>query len=184
MLQLRSRSVLETRRIAAALARLVSVNDVVLLHGEMGAGKTAFAQGFGEGLGINEPVTSPTFNLVHTYDSGRIVLHHADLYRLDRTSEISDLALGELVEDDGVLLVEWGEAAAGTIGDHLDLRIERIVSGTDDADDDGRTLTLTASGEVWKRRWPKIEAALREWITESDGRGNERSVREEAGGLC
>lgn len=132
----------------------------------MGAGKTAFAQGFGEGLGVDEPVTSPTFNLVHTYDTGRIVFHHADLYRLDRTGEISDLALGELVEGDGVLLIEWGEAAAELLADHLDLRLERVAS-EDDVVDDQRILTIAIRGESWKRRWPKIEAALRPWALDT-----------------
>ena len=72
---------------ATALAQLSRSGDVIVLAGEMGAGKTAFAQGFGLALGITEPITSPTFTLVHTYDSGRIVLHHADLYRLDRLGE-------------------------------------------------------------------------------------------------
>lgn len=175
MLKLRSHSLFETQEIAAALARLSAVGDVILLHGEMGAGKTAFAQGFGRGLGIDEPVTSPTFNLVHTYDSGRVVLHHADLYRLDRMSEISDLALGELVEDDGILLVEWGEAAASLLGDHLDLLLETTMTepgDPDDIDEGARTLTLTPSGETWLRRWPKIESSLRPWtVKEAIERG-------------
>lgn len=169
MLKLRSRSVSETRDIATALARLVAVDDIILLHGEMGAGKTAFAQGFGRGLGVDEPVTSPTFNLVHTYDSGRIVFHHADLYRLDRTAEISDLALGELVEGDGVLLVEWGEAAAGILGEHLDLRLDTVMSNDDmpsELADDERMITIVPSGETWNRRWSKIESALRPWSIE------------------
>lgn len=133
----------------------------------MGAGKTVFAQGFGRALGVDEPVTSPTFNLVHTYDTGRLVLHHADLYRLDRTTEVSDLALGELVEGDGVLLIEWGEAAANVLRDHLDVRLETPASNGSDEEDE-RIITLTAHGETWTRRWPKIEAALRPWIAMSE----------------
>ena len=76
--------------------------DIIVLSGEMGAGKTAFAQGFGRALGVVEPITSPTYTLVHSYDVpksgplGRVTLHHADLYRLDRTAEVADLALDEL----------------------------------------------------------------------------------------
>ncbi len=172
MLTLQSQSVDDTRAIAAALARVVFVGDVILLLGDMGAGKTAFAQGFGAGLGVDEPVTSPTFNLVHTYDTGRMVLHHADLYRLDRTSEIADLALGELVEGDGVLLVEWGEPAASLLGDHLEIRLETpesSVSVDDEDADTHRVLTVIPCGESWTRRWSKIEAALSPWHT-SDGR--------------
>ncbi|MFM1752595.1 MAG: hypothetical protein RL119_1557, partial [Actinomycetota bacterium] len=92
----------ETRQIARSLASVARAGDVILLIGEMGSGKTVFAQGFGQELGVDEPITSPTFTLVHSYDTGRIVLHHADLYRLDLLSEVVDLALGELVEDDGI----------------------------------------------------------------------------------
>lgn len=166
MLILRSSSVTETQEIAAALSRLVAVNDIIVLSGDMGAGKTAFAQGFGIGLGVDEPVTSPTFNLVHTYDSGRLIMHHADLYRLDRTSEISDLALGELVEGDGVLLVEWGEAAAGMLGDHLEIRFDTV--GSDGNAVDVRIVTLVPCGEAWTRRWPKIEAGLAPWVVGRD----------------
>lgn len=163
MLTLRSHSVAETRTIAEALARLASVDDVILLLGEMGAGKTAFAQGFGRGLGVDEPITSPTFNLVHTYDSGRLILHHADLYRLDRTGQVSDLALGELVEGDGVLLVEWGEPAADLLGDHLEVRLIMDDAGAHGTDED-RVLLLTAHGATWERRWSRIEAAMQTWV--------------------
>ncbi|MFM8856967.1 MAG: tRNA (adenosine(37)-N6)-threonylcarbamoyltransferase complex ATPase subunit type 1 TsaE [Actinomycetota bacterium] len=164
MLKLRSRSKVDTKAIAAELARLSRIDDVILLEGEMGAGKTVFAQGFGEALGVDEPVTSPTFNLVHTYDSGRIVLHHADLYRLDRTTEVSDLALGELVEGDGVLLIEWGEAAADILVDHLDIRLEPIVGADGESFGDERSITMTARGDSWTRRWPMLETALQPWI--------------------
>lgn len=172
MLILRSHSAKETRAIAAALARVTTIDDVILLEGDMGAGKTVFAQGFGEALGVSEPVTSPTFNLVHTYDSGRIVLHHADLYRLDRTMEVSDLALGELVEGDGILLIEWGEAAAELLRDHLDVRLDSPAWASGESastspegmsGDDERVITITAHGETWTRRWSKIEAALHQW---------------------
>ena len=163
MLKLRSRSIADTKAIAAGLARLSRIDDVILLEGDMGAGKTVFAQGFGEALGVDEPMTSPTFNLVHTYDTGRIVLHHADLYRLDRMTEVTDLALGELVEGDGVLLIEWGEAAAGILVDHLDVRLEPVVGVSGDPCEDERAITVTAHGDSWTRRWPKIEAALQPW---------------------
>lgn len=158
MISLHSRSVDDTKAVACALARLARTGDVVILSGEMGAGKTAFAQGFAEGLGVDEPVTSPTFNLVHTYDSGRVNLHHADLYRLDRMSEIADLALAELVEGDGILLVEWGDPAASMLGDHLEIRLRH-----DDADDDSRSITVRGVGRAWAPRWERVEAAVAEW---------------------
>ena len=98
MLHLRASSLADTHAIAAAIAGLARVGDMVVLAGEMGAGKTAFAQGFGAALGVTEPMTSPTFTLVHSYDLGRITLHHADIYRLSTRNELDDLALSELLE--------------------------------------------------------------------------------------
>ncbi|MFZ9851438.1 MAG: tRNA (adenosine(37)-N6)-threonylcarbamoyltransferase complex ATPase subunit type 1 TsaE [Ilumatobacteraceae bacterium] len=144
-----------THRVAAAIAGMSRIGDVIVLSGDMGAGKTAFAQGFGRALGVTEPITSPTFTVVHTYDTGRILLHHADLYRLDRTSEIDDLALAELTEDEGILLVEWGDVAADRLGSHLLVSLEPI-----DDDDDARRVTIRPVGSSWSTRWPKLEAVL------------------------
>ncbi|MFM8946021.1 MAG: tRNA (adenosine(37)-N6)-threonylcarbamoyltransferase complex ATPase subunit type 1 TsaE [Actinomycetota bacterium] len=149
------RSLAETHALAAAIAGLAKVGDVILLAGDRGAGKTAFAQGFGRALGITEPITSPTFTVVHTYDTGRVVLHHADLYRLDRRSEVDDLGLDELTEGRGILLVEWGDVLAETFGDHLAILIER----TDDSDD-ARRITIRSVDRRWETRWPKLEAAI------------------------
>ncbi len=145
-----------THRVAAAIAELSRIGDVIVLAGDMGAGKTAFAQGFGAALGVTEPITSPTFTVVHTYDTGRVLLHHADLYRLDRTSEIDDLALAEITEDEGILLVEWGDVVSDHIGPHLEVRLTPI----DDGDDESRRITVRAIGPTWTARWPKLEAAL------------------------
>lgn len=127
MLQLRASSLVDTHAIAAALAGLAREGDIVVLSGEMGAGKTAFAQGFGRALGVTEPITSPTFTLVHSYDCGKLTLHHADLYRLERTAEVADLALAELAEFHGVVLVEWGEVVETTFGDHLVVHLDAEV---------------------------------------------------------
>src|SRR5215207_4117045 len=139
MLLLRSDSVATTHAIAGALAPLARVGDVIVLSGEMGAGKTAFAQGFGRALGVTEPITSPTFTLVHSYPIGsKLALHHADLYRLDRTVDIDELALHELAGFGGIVLVEWGDVAAG-LGDHLEVRLTHRAhddaAGRDDAVD-------------------------------------------------
>lgn len=105
----------ETRRLAAALATVARRGDVVVLAGTLGAGKTTFAQGFARGLGVDGPVTSPTFTLVRQYPCALGHLLHADVYRLDRLVEVSDLGLGELV-DEGVALVEWGDVAIPVLG--------------------------------------------------------------------
>jgi len=155
--RLHATSLADTQSIAGAVATHARAGDVVLLEGEMGAGKTAFVQGFAAAVGVDEPVTSPTFNLVHTYDTGRLVVHHADLYRLDRYGEIEDLALGELLES-GVLLVEWGEVASGEFSDRLD-----ITLSPDPADEAARTIVLHPVGPGWAGRWSALLAAVDAW---------------------
>jgi tRNA threonylcarbamoyladenosine biosynthesis protein TsaE len=173
---LRVESLAATHAVAAELATLSRPGDVIVLAGEMGAGKTAFAQGFGAALGITEPITSPTFTLVHSYDCGKITLHHADLYRLERTVEVVDLALAELAEFDGIVLVEWGDVAGSALGDHLEVRLEPELDDEDDDTDadhgtdadvdaaaliDGvRMIEVTPAGRAWAGRWDRLVHAL------------------------
>ena len=156
MLHLRASSTADTHAVAAAVAAVSRSGDVIVLAGEMGAGKTAFAQGFGAALGIGEPITSPTFTLVHSYDldgavRGIRAMHHADLYRLDRTSEVADLALGELAEFGGVVLVEWGDVLEGVFGDHLTIHLDQDPD--DDTDelalDRARIIDVAGTGSTW-----------------------------------
>ena len=155
MLHLRSDSPSTTSAIAAALAGLARRGDLIVLAGEMGVGKTAFAKGFGRAIGVTEPITSPTFTLVHSYDAGRLTLHHADIYRLNTHHEVADLALAELLESDGIVMVEWGDVVAGTLGDHLLVRLD-----LDPEDDDARKISVTASGRTWASRWAELERRL------------------------
>ncbi len=157
MLHLRASTLADTNAIAAALAELSRTGDLIVLAGEMGAGKTAFAKAFGAALGVTEPITSPTYTLVHSYDAGRITLHHADVYRLSTHHEVADLALNELVESDGIVLVEWGDVVGRSLGDHLVVRLEQ---GATDEPDDVRLITLDATGRAWAVRWERIEAAV------------------------
>ena len=186
MLLLRSSALADTQTIAARIALLSRPGDVIVLSGEMGAGKTAFAQGFGRALGVTEPITSPTYTLVHSYDVpksgplGRVTLHHADLYRLDRTAEVADLALDELAEFDGIVLIEWGDVVEATIGDHLVVHLEHDDDtdegdegdeGDEDADTDDveaaaerlRTVEIAGVGPTWAARWARIMAAVQEY---------------------
>ena len=155
MLQLCASSVADTHAIAAVIARLSRSGDLVVLAGEMGAGKTAFAKGFGAALGVTDPITSPTFTLVHSYDAGRITLHHADIYRLSTHHEVADLALAELLEYDGIVLLEWGDVVAQSLGDHL---LVQLVADPDD--DDRRTITVSGTGRAWAVRWDRLSSAL------------------------
>jgi tRNA threonylcarbamoyladenosine biosynthesis protein TsaE len=155
----------DTRAVAAATAGLCVPGDVLLLSGDLGAGKTTFAQGFGRALGVDEPVTSPTFTLVRQYElpigpSGVRTLLHADVYRLDRLGEIADLGLGQLVEDGGVALVEWGEAAEPVLGDGA----LSLLLVADPDDESRRTVTVTAAGSSWTDRWDQVAADLSPWV--------------------
>lgn len=107
--RLSSRNAEETRRLGQRLGALLRPGDVVLLSGELGAGKTTFVQGLARGLGFEGPVSSKSFVILGEY-AGRIALHHADLYRLEDPGQVQDLALDELSAD-GVLVVEWPERA-------------------------------------------------------------------------
>ena len=156
-LTLRVKSLDATHAVAAGLAALCRPGDVILLAGEMGAGKTAFAQGFGRALGVTEPITSPTFTLVHSYETGGPTLHHADLYRLDQLAEVADLALGELAEFDGIVLVEWGDVVESTFGEHLVVRLDLV-----DGDVASRDITMAPTGPTWARRWSLLEKATQE----------------------
>lgn len=100
----------ETRQAGKALASLLSLPSLVLLQGELGAGKTVFVKGMAEALGIPpEEVCSPTFTLIHEYRQGKIPLYHMDFYRLERWEEVLDLGFQEYLEREGVVVVEWGE---------------------------------------------------------------------------
>lgn len=165
MIELHSSSPHQTRAIAAAIARLARPGDLVVLVGQMGVGKTAFAQGFAKALGIHEPVTSPTYTIVHTYESGAVTLHHADLYRLEHTAEVDDLALAELLDDRSMMLVEWGEVV--DLGPHLRIELRLKDPGGDaipgDDVEEFREIVISSSDRRWAPRWERLEAALQEW---------------------
>lgn len=99
----------ETRQLAATLGALLEPGDVILLCGELGAGKTTFVQGLAKGLGVQTEVTSPTFTLLQEYAGARLSLFHFDAYRIERPIEIADLGFDEYLERGGVVVVEWAE---------------------------------------------------------------------------
>ena len=107
MAEISTHSEEETHRVARELAATLNAGDVLLLSGDLGAGKTTFVRGLAEGLGVDpDEVSSPTFTIVHEYRGGRLTLYHADLYRLEKTAT-DDLGLEELGVQDGVLAIEW-----------------------------------------------------------------------------
>ncbi|HEU4401455.1 MAG TPA: tRNA (adenosine(37)-N6)-threonylcarbamoyltransferase complex ATPase subunit type 1 TsaE [Candidatus Polarisedimenticolia bacterium] len=104
-----TRSEAETLAAGRDLAAALRPGDVVLLLGNLGMGKTVFARGLAEGLGVDpEQVRSPTFTLINPY-RGRIPVHHVDLYRIDAPGDLDELGLEEILGGDGVVIVEWAE---------------------------------------------------------------------------
>lgn len=156
-------SVAETKQLGSALAELARPGDLLLLAGDLGAGKTAFAQGFGRGLGVTEPITSPTFTLAREYQGSRLRFHHLDAYRMEAIEEVFDVGLPELLDDDAVVLVEWGDAIAPAVpADYLEIRIT-LGEGDDDRD-----LEVRAIGPSWSARARAVRTVLAPWALEKD----------------
>jgi tRNA threonylcarbamoyladenosine biosynthesis protein TsaE len=174
-----TRSAEETRRLGRTLGKLLQAGDVVLLSGELGAGKTTFAKGVAEGLGIHEEVASPTFTLVAEYEDGRIPFAHMDLYRLypessprgadeegirsetDGLSAIADdlAAIGfeDYLEGDYALLIEWPQVVEAQVGDALAIHIARQPLPRVDE----RTFHCRALGD---RSWRRLDEWVKRWL--------------------
>lgn len=159
LLRATTSSVEETRDLAEAVAGLARPGDVIVLAGDLGAGKTAFVQGFGRGLGVTTRITSPTFTLVHVYDDGRLPVHHLDVYRLDQLSEAVDLGLAEMLDEGGVVLVEWGDAITPVLPH--DLLEVRLTFGPGD---DDREVAVRTVGPSWANRHDPLAGVLSPWM--------------------
>jgi tRNA threonylcarbamoyladenosine biosynthesis protein TsaE len=128
--QFQTRSEEETIQLGREIAARLPQRAVVLLIGNLGAGKTTLAKGIVSGLGAAEPddVTSPTFTLIHEYGGGRVF--HIDLYRLDRPEEVTRLGLEEIFDRDAVVLIEWGERFPQLMpADRIEIRMEQSKAG-------------------------------------------------------
>ncbi len=148
----------KTSQLGASLAHLLEPGDVVLLDGELGAGKTTFTSGLAHGLGVQETIWSPTFTLVRILTSGRIPLAHVDLYRLKLVGEIDELGIDELLEQGSVVVVEWGEPAAGIFGpSYLEIKLAYDLSAVGDSN---RHITLEGFGPRWLEAWPQVEECV------------------------
>ncbi len=158
MIRAATTSVDDTRALAAGMATLAAPGDLIVLAGDLGTGKTAFAQGFARGLGVEEPVTSPAFILVRTYDDGRLPLVHLDVYRLETMQEMVDLGIAEMLDDGGVTLVEWGDAVTPALpADFLEVRLE-APGGPDE-----RLLTVRSVGPGWPPRADALRRVMAPW---------------------
>ena len=130
----------ETRALGEAVARQLLPGDVLILEGDLGAGKSEFTRGIARGLGIGGPVASPSFTILNVYDEGRIPLYHFDWYRLSGADELYDMGLDEYLGGDGVAVVEWPSRCPEAVPeDHLLIRI-RPVNET------SREITMTPKG--------------------------------------
>lgn len=130
----------ETQALGESLAALLQPDDVILFAGDLGAGKTQFVQGVARGLGVNAPVTSPTFNILLEYHDGRLPLYHFDLYRLDEPEELDDIDFFGVLESDGASFVEWSEKFPEEMPeDHLSLTLAVASDGV-------RELTVVGQG--------------------------------------
>ena len=156
-LDLRAATAEDTRSIGESLAPLLVPGDAIALTGELGAGKTTFAQGLARGLGFAGSVLSPTFTLVREYRSGRLPIVHADVYRLERVQDVVDLDLEDSAEG-GVLLVEWGDVVEALLPEgHL------IVELTVPEPGDQRSVRIGTAGDAWRLRWERLERAVDPW---------------------
>jgi tRNA threonylcarbamoyladenosine biosynthesis protein TsaE len=147
----------DTREFGAALTAVIAPGDVILLAGDLGAGKTTLTQGLARGLEVTEHVTSPTFVLMRSY-GGRLPLVHVDAYRLEHLQEVIDLGLPELLDDGAVAVIEWGDVVAPVLPpDFLEVRLEYA-----DADDE-RHFRLRIAGNRWAARKTALRAAVDRW---------------------
>ena len=140
MMQITTHSADETQALGQKLASRLAPGDVIAYFGDLGAGKTAFTRGLAQGLGITDPVTSPTYTIVNEYLSGRIPLFHFDMYRLGGEDELFDIGWEDYLTRGGVCAVEWSEQVSGALpedavwvdiarGDNENDRIITITGG-------------------------------------------------------
>jgi len=128
-----------TEALGEVLAPLLLAGDVIILSGDLGAGKTQLTKGIARGLGVAEPVTSPTFNILLVHE-GRLTLYHFDLYRLEAAEQLEDLDYWGTLEADGVCVIEWGDRFADA------LPVDGVVACIAITGDDERSLELSALG--------------------------------------
>ena len=127
-----SSSTAETIALGEKCGELLAAGDVLVLTGDLGAGKTQFTKGIARGMGIAADVTSPTFTIEMVYEGGVMPLYHFDLYRLNDSSQLDDIGLFDAMESDGPTVIEWGEQFADDIGDErVDVFISRLDGGVD-----------------------------------------------------
>jgi len=158
-----SHSQAQTRRFGARLGELLQGGDVICLAGELGAGKTCLAQGIGRGLGIEEPITSPSFTLINEYrqEQARLPFYHTDLYRLGEVKEVLTLGLDEYFYGEGVCVIEWADRAPEALpAEHLWIELRYI-------DESNRGLLMKAVGKRYEELLREFNESANQRISES-----------------
>jgi tRNA threonylcarbamoyladenosine biosynthesis protein TsaE len=133
----------ETRAFARSLGEKAEPGQIFTLNGDLGVGKTVFAKGFAEGLGIEEPVCSPTFTIVQEYTSGRLPLYHFDVYRIEDPEEMEEVGLDEYLFGGGVCLIEWADQIRELLPDNV---VRVTISKEPDRGFDRRQIRVEGPG--------------------------------------
>lgn len=116
----------DTYQIGYEIAQQAKSGDVYCLIGDLGVGKTVFSQGFGAGIGIRDMINSPTFTIVQVYDEGRLPFYHFDVYRISDEDELLEIGFDEMIDGEGVSLIEWADLISGSLPPHYtEIRIEK-----------------------------------------------------------
>ena len=156
-------SVEETRSLASLLSKVYQAGDVVVLSGDLGAGKTAFTQGLGLALGVEHPVTSPTFTLANKYE-GELTLNHLDVYRLEHFQEVEELGLSELIDSNSLTVIEWGNVISSVLTEGY---LEISLSLGESLDE--RTIEFRLIGQQWVGRESELVSLVSSFSKESRG---------------
>lgn len=145
--EFRTTSAAETIALGRRLGALLEPGDVLVLTGDLGAGKTQLTKGIAAAMGVEDDVTSPTFNILMIYPGERMDLDHFDLYRLESADELEDTGLFDLLGADGVCVIEWGEQFADEIGDErLDVVLTRLDDDAAVGEEPAREISLVPHG--------------------------------------
>ena len=139
----------QTQKLGEMIAPLLTMGTVITLDGDLGAGKTTFTQGLGRGLLIKDNINSPTFNILKCYFNGRLPLYHIDAYRLEDGVN-NQIGLEEVIEGDGIAVVEWSKFISDMIYNPLRIIIERMS-------DNQRRITFESKNEMYAELFDRLE---------------------------
>ena len=148
---MRSSSPVQTRTLGKELASSLQAGDVVILQGDLGAGKSEFARGIASGLGISGPIPSPSFTILNDYEDGSVPFYHFDWYRLSGSQELYEMGMDEYLQGDGIAVVEWPSQCPDAVPDDcLEVRFHVV-------DENSRDIELVPRGKFRKIEWEEIK---------------------------